>query len=425
VTNVNQTGDRRPLLVRAAGVVDARRVDARPGAVLLAEGRVVASGAVEDVGAVAGARIVDLPRELVIPPLVNAHAHLDLSHLGPRPFGGDFATWIDGIRAGRAAGEPELTAAVERGVELALSGGTAFVGDIAGAGSTTPLRVLRASPLRGVSFLEVFGIGRGQPAAVERLRAAAAGDPAGAERGVRLGLQPHAPYSCGPEVYRAALALGRPVATHLAETPEELRFVAHGDGPLADMLRRFGVWDPGAGGGGRHPVDWLLEVIGTAPCLAAHLNYVEPEHLERLADSSISVAYCPRASAYFGHPRDGAPPHRYAEMIEAGVTVALGTDSLVCLDTPGRISVVDEMRLLHRRDGADPRTLLRMATIDGAAALGVDPAEVDLAPGPVAGLLAVPFDAEGDPLRAALAGDAPPRWVVGPTVRADGRAASP
>ena len=103
-------------------------------------------------------------------------------------------------------------------------------------------------------------------------------------------------------------------------------------------------------------------------------------------------------------------------MLASGINVALGTDSMLCLDTPNRISVLDEMRLLHRRDNADPRLLLQMGTTNGAIALGVEPSRFTLDPGPVAGLIALDINPDNalDPLRQILVGDAPPEWLSGP-----------
>ena len=161
---------------------------------------------------------------------------------------------------------------------------------------------------------------------------------------------------------------------------------------------------------------YLADALRATPFIAAHLNYVEDRQLELLADWRTTVAYCPRASAYFGHPQPGRSPHRYRQMLEAGVNVALGTDSLICLDTPNRISVLDEMRFLYRRDGTDPMTLLRMATTAGAVALGADPSLVTLAPGPTAGVLAATFDPRNplDPFRQVLQRNDPVRWIVAP-----------
>jgi cytosine/adenosine deaminase-related metal-dependent hydrolase len=306
------------------------------------------------------------------------------------------------------------------GIALARAGGTAIVGDIAGVGSRVPLGELRRAGMRGVSFLEVFGIGWRQEKAIQTLRRAVDEIPAD-EDGVRLGLQPHAPYSCGVEVYRAAAGLGRPLATHLAETLEEIRFVERADGPLADLLRRLGVWDDTIVGHRQHPIDALAEPLAAAPFLAAHLNYIEPRHLEMLARRRLTVAYCPRASAYFGHPHDGRPPHQYRAMLQAGVNVALGTDGLLCLDTPDRISILDEMRFLFRRDGVEPRMLLRMGTINGAAALGFDERRVTFQPGPTLGVLALSIDGESgeDPLRQVMRGDDAPRRVIEPSPPGD------
>ena len=132
-----------------------------------------------------------------------------------------------------------------------------------------------------------------------------------------------------------------------------------------------------------------------------------------MARRKIGVAYCPRASAYFGHAN-----HRYRDMLGAGVNVALGTDSILCLGTADRISVLDEMRLLHRRDATDPMTLLAMTTIKGARVLGTRESLVTLKPGESAGLLALrigdaPTSAH-EAMVQAMKRDDPPRWVLGP-----------
>jgi aminodeoxyfutalosine deaminase len=419
----------RRVLLRGAMVVDGRGVRAAPGALLLEGARCLAAGTPQAIGQPAHAEVIDLPDMVMMPALVNAHAHLDLSHIGPMAYArengvsqqGDggkssaFVRWVDVIRARRRSTEQEIGAAVRQGVELGQKGGTAIIGDIAGARSLTAVSALRASGLAGVSFLEVFGVGRRQQEAIVALRDAVEST-AQWENGVRLGLQPHAPYSCGSNVYRVAAEMNYPLATHLAETLEELEFVANASGPLAEMLRRFGVWDDSITGSGKHPIDLLAETLERSPMIAVHLNYIEEGHIEKLARWPVSVAYCPRASAYFGHPHEGHPPHRYGEMLDAGVNVALGTDSLVCLDTPERISVLDDMRFLFRRDLTDPIRLLLMATNNGATALGFDPSVVTFEPGPIAGVLGVPIDPADDvaPLEQALLRHDAPRWLVGP-----------
>src|SRR5690606_3253336 len=123
----------------------------------------------------ATARRIDRRRSVIVPGLVNAHTHLDLTHLGPSPHdpADGFMAWVDRIRAGRLAGDAEIEASVALGARLSRRGGVVAVGDIAGAPagrcSLAPLRALRASGLIGTSYLEYFGIGRGEAGAKERV----------------------------------------------------------------------------------------------------------------------------------------------------------------------------------------------------------------------------------------------------------------
>ena len=402
-------------LIRAALVVDGQGRRASPGAVLLENARILACGEPATIGQPSGATVTDLPDAVVLPALVNVHCHLDLSHIGPMPLDGDFVSWIEQLRPARAGTDEAIAASVQRGIELALAGGTALVGDIAGVRSLVPIRQLRASNLAGVSFLEIFGLGDRQVDAVRTMQEVVRGFPAD-ERGIRLGLQPHAPYSCGRAVYEAAVQLQRPLATHLAETLEELEFVDMATGPLAAMLRRFGVWEDSIPGHRCHPIEYPAQILSQEPVVVAHVNYLDTGHVDKLAGWPITIAYCPRASAYFGHPHAGRSPHRYRDMLDLGVNVALGTDGLPCLDTPDRISVLDDIRFLYQRDGVDPITLLRMATVAGASALGFDESLVTLAPGPTAGLLAVQINGNDpdEPLAQVLRRDDAPQWVAGP-----------
>ena len=383
--------------------------------------------------AAAGAVRVDLPGRLVLPALVNAHTHLDLTDAGEIPHAEEapFTNWIAEVMRRRASDTDDVAASVRRGVELSLRGGTAAVGDIAGQDASgpnlVPARVLRDSPLAGTSFVELFGLGAREPAGLERLAGfvrAHADDLADRSGSVRVGLQPHAPYSCSPGLYRAAVGAARdhdlPLSTHLAETAEERAFVADLAGPLADFARGLGLWNEALGrdlGRGLRPVAHLAAVLAGArdagqPFLLAHCADVADAEIDVLARCGVGVAYCPRAAAHLGAPaRLG--PHRYRDMLAAGVNVCLGTDSVACLPSDqverNGLSVLDEMRLLHRRDGTYPRTLLAMATVNGARALGLDESGFLLSPGSTPlGLVAVSIDGSGEPLAGALRSDAPP-----------------
>jgi aminodeoxyfutalosine deaminase len=409
----------RRTLFLAPVIIDANRRCA-PGALLLDGDLIVAAGPPAEVGKSDDWTVHQLHDEVLMPAMVNGHAHLDLSHIGPQPYTGDFTSWVNLVRSNRASEEHAIAKSVRKGVELSCAGGTALIGDIAGVRSEIPLRTLRASGMGGVSFLEFFGIGKSQAQVVELMKTMIMAQKR-IERGVVAGLQPHAPYSCGVDVYRAASEAGCPIATHLAETPDELQLIANASGPLRHMLETIGVWDDTIIGSGKHPIEHLEHALSRAPVIAAHVNYVGEHQLTLLAKWGTTVAYCPRASAYFGHPMNDSPPHRYREMIERGINVALGTDSLVCLETADRLGVIDDMRLLHRRDQTDALLLMRMATINGAMALGFDPRLVQLNAGPTAGVIALKFEPAKaiDPVEQVLLSDFAPRWIAGPVTARD------
>ncbi len=373
------------------------------------------------------------PDAILLPGLVNAHTHLDLTHIGPRDFvaSGGFVGWVDMVRAARCLEPDTIADAVRQGIRQSLLGGVVAVGDIAGAPRAfpqrAPLDALASSPLSGVSFAEFFAIGKPEHANRARIADFLATTPHHPTPHVRLGLQPHATNTVSKPTFLWAIEQAArdslPLMTHLAETPEERRFIAEAKGPQRELLERLGVWDDAILehiGQGASPVAHLAPVLSHAralgvPCAVAHVNDASDDDLELLASTGAIVCYCPRASDYF-RAHDALGPHRYRDMLAAGIPVALGTDSIINLppDTalpngPG-MSTLDEMRYLFRRDHTDPRTLLAMATTTAARALALPPANFTLASNvEPAGIVAVPIRAsEPDPLRAALNGSASP-----------------
>jgi cytosine/adenosine deaminase-related metal-dependent hydrolase len=383
------------------------------------------------------ARTTDLPDSLILPSLVNAHTHLDLTHIGPRPFDPDkgFAAWARMIIAERFVDSDPLARSVLEGICLSLAGGVAAVGDIAGVMQSTPIHTIANSPLLGVSFIEYFGLGPRQTQSIDRITSflrtlgmsessSRRSDRAGESRGtVRLGLQPHAPYTAGPRLMQWTAehkhAHNTPICTHLAETAAEHEFIAHATGPFRALLEHLNLWDDSILNDcakGEHPIAHLAHALRITPWLLAHVNDCDDEGLRTLAETRAAVAYCPRSSHYFRN-HESFGPHRYRDMLHVGINVCLGTDSIVNLpaDESDRLSTLDEMRFLHRRDHTDPFTLLQMATVNGARALDLDPSLFTLRsrlPRPIAGLIAVNLDpsiSAPSPLHRALLSPTPPR----------------
>lgn len=420
-----------PLLITAAGLADASRSVPGPVAVLVEGLRVLAVGRPEAVGGHPGAgaaRRVDLSGSVLLPGLVNAHTHLDLTHVGPIPYdpAGGFVGWLGQVVSRRAPDPDGIRASVQRGIALSLRGGVVAVGDIAGVSKLEPIEELRDSPLIGVSFLEFFAIGSRAEVALARTGEALAGAAcvvAGQDR-VRLGLSPHAPYTVGMDSYRWAARecprRGIALCTHLAESPEEHMLIASGGSAFVALLQRLGVWDDAVAaefGRGESPVAHLAPVLREGPAIAVHVNDCSDADLEVLASTGTTVLYCPRSSEYF-HQRKAFGAHRYRDMLSAGVTVALGTDSIMNLppEQSDRLSTLDEMRLLWRRDGTDPATLLAMATTNGARALGLEESRFRFPEreATVAGITAVPVDLPNpqDPLAAALESTHAPMLIL-------------
>lgn len=375
-------------------------------------------------------RRIDLRDSVILPGFVNAHTHLDLTSVGPFEGGrGDFPRFLGHVVQHRPGEEGAIRKSVQRGIELSLAGGVVAVGDIAGCPPTgpsaVPFEVLAASNLAGVSFIEYFGIGLADVDRAAKATEVVSRCISRATPRVRPGLSPHAPYTVSPAAYRRTVAdaagFAVPVCTHLAESQAEREFIATGTGPHRRLLERFGLWHDGLQAEfstGRTPISHMSPVLAESGTLVVHCNDVSNADLGMLAGP---VAYCPRSSSYFQAEKTFGP-HRYRDMLAAGINVCLGTDSIINLPDAaadpdrGGISVLDEARFLFARDGTDAATLVGMITTRGARALGL--AESEYRFGAVGqactprGVVAVGLgNRAGDPLNRVMGGHAVPKLL--------------
>jgi cytosine/adenosine deaminase-related metal-dependent hydrolase len=410
----------------AAAIRDAQGTSARPGAIAVRNGKIVAAGRPDDLPKriVERAETVDYPESLLMPTLVNAHTHLDLTGIGQLSYHGDFIGWLRSVMDRRPREPGPIAEAVHQGMRLAREAGVGYMGDVAGSVAAIESRIHapRELIIPGVSYLECVGIGRQQAEQFDRTVNALDQLPfetpvPGQDRGVVLGIEPHAPYSTGKQVYELATKLSHRriyrLATHLAESQAELEFVRSGTGPFAELLKSLGKWDQTIQPAGSHPVDWLEPELKRGRWLLAHCNYVDNRHIEILQRTGTAVAYCPVASDYFGHRG-----HRYLEMLEEGVNVCVGTDSILCQGPADHVddqplSVFRQMRYLYRRDGTAPETLLKMGTTNGMLALEYSEADATLRKGAPANFAAVAIDPtdDTDPLTQALTSGYPVRNI--------------
>jgi cytosine/adenosine deaminase-related metal-dependent hydrolase len=350
---------------------------------------------------------VDLGDAAVLPGLVNAHTHLDLSGLRGRVrYNGDFTAWLRAvIRHRRARSAKKIQADIRAGVEESIRHGVTLVGDVAAGGASWT--ELAKAPLRAVVFHEMLGLPRDRAEqALVTARAWLAEHRAAPT--CRPGLSPHAPYSVRGNLFFEAARLARgcqphaPLAVHLAETREELELLQHHRGPFVEFLQELGVWDPeGLPDSPRSVLSLCNQPI---PKLVLHGNYLA---ITGRLPRGTAVVYCPRTHASFGHAL-----HPFRDFLARGVTVALGTDSLA--SNPD-LDLLAEARFLHRQfpnfPGAD---LLRMASLLGARALGWEDETGSLEAGKSADLIVVPLPPgdDADPHRLVLGSDRPVRRVL-------------
>jgi cytosine/adenosine deaminase-related metal-dependent hydrolase len=397
-------------LVSAAYVATMAGPIVRDGAILCDNGFILAVGNARELRAAHpdAENHLDLGNALLLPGLVNAHTHLELTALGQLAPPRTFVDWVLDLR-NRIMDVPDLNAFIRTGTRAGLAQcqkfGVTTVGDITlNPALTRP--ILREAHMTGVSFGEVLGMA-GRREQLEPRLAAAVTPPAAptlAESDLlSFGIEPHAPYSLDLPGYRRcvteAVARSMPLATHLAETPDEVAFLASGTGEFARLWHVLGDWreDVPRFEGGPIRAMAAVGLLDRAPLLA-HVNYADDDELALLAGTRASVVYCPRTHAYFGHP-----PHRFADMLRMGINVALGTDSAA--SSPD-LNPLEEARLVHRiRPDLPTSILFEMITTRGARALGMEGIVGRLAPGMRACYCAFPVRTD-DPLTEVLETDA-------------------
>jgi cytosine/adenosine deaminase-related metal-dependent hydrolase len=349
----------------------------------------------------------DLGNVAILPGLVNAHTHLDLTGLrGLAPPSSDFTRWLRQVIAHRRSRTREQTRQdVQAGLSECLRFGTTLVGDISGDGASWD--VLEGAPLRAVVFRELLGLTQ------ERAQQALADADAWlqshrATATCRPGLSPHAPYSARADLIGRSKGLAEkhnaPVAIHLAESAAEMELMRRRSGPLVPFLKELGVWD--AEGLADSPAQvmraasWRLRI----PQLFIHGNYLARNAAVRPRDT---VVYCPRTHAAFGHP-----PHPFREFLARKRRVALGTDSLA--SNPD-LDLLAEARFLYRlHPDLAGDVLLRMATLSGAEALDWADQTGSLDAGKSADLIVLPLPDKdvADPHRLLFDSTLPVRAVM-------------
>jgi cytosine/adenosine deaminase-related metal-dependent hydrolase len=326
------------------------------------------------------ATVRDFGEAAILPGFVNTHSHLELTAFRGRLKDPHFQRWISElIRLKRERlDDADLLVSARLGCVEAIRAGVTTLADTADAAA--PFEAVVESGQRAVIFQECFGPAAGQAGESVTALRAKVGDylDRAAEFGVgarlKVGVSPHAPYSVSAELYRKVVKLARDekldVAIHAAESRDEANLLRDGTGAFAAALRARGI---GFAPPGCSTVEYLdrLGVLELKPLLI-HCVSVDDTDIELLARAGARVAHCPKSNAKFGH---GVAPLR--ALLDAGVSVGLGTDSVASNNTCDLIEEARFAALLHRAAHEDasllsPDDLLRMMTLDGARCLGLE-----------------------------------------------------
>lgn len=349
---------------------------------------------------------VDFGDAAILPGLVNAHVHLDLAGMRglavPAP-GEPFPDWLRRVIAHRRTRSPEqVQADIRAGLAECVRTGTTLLGDISAGGASWD--ALACGPVRAIVFNEVLGMAPDRVEAAMKVLETWPYNRPDSEF-ARPGVSPHAPYSTHRAAIMLAAGINTPLTMHLAESAEEVELLEHRTGPFVQFLQDLNAWDPREMARGVANALDLLR-ISTRPILLAHGNYLPPD---AQLSANTTIVYCPRTHAAFGHP-----PHPFRELLARGVRVALGTDGL---SSNPDLDLLAEVRFLYGRFPDVPgETLLWMATLAGAEALGWADACGSLEPGKSADWVVVPLSGErDDPYRSWLGNAEPVRevWVRG------------
>ncbi len=313
---------------------------------------------------------------VLMPPLVNAHLHLELSALKNHlPFNRGFKPWVKMLLEKREAlGKEKLMKQARVSVQDLLQSGTLYVGDISTLGITGD--IIKDSGLTGVIFHEFLG--SDIPAVFTRKN-----------ESVSFSVAGHAPHTSSPQLLKAlkkiATSKQLPFSIHVAESDDESEFIHGKKGSWADFLTARGIdfssWDIGS----KTPVSYVYDIgLLDSSTLAVHLLNVNEKDMDILARSKTKTCVCPRSNWNLHKKLPDIET-----MIQKGIQPALGTDSLASCDS---LNVLDEMVFVQKHyPNLDPCTIVAMGTINGARALGVEHMTGTLSKGKKAQFLYLPL----------------------------------
>lgn len=371
------------------------------GAVLVRGDRIVAVGTRAEIEAAnPGEEVRDFGMAVLMPGFVDLHTHLEYAIFRGAVDDVPYTQWkMQVVQKSERLEVADWADSAQLGALEAVGSGITTIADITKSGHS--VEAAKAVGLGGVVYREVSTMDKSKVA--DRMAEAREDVADWAERvdghALEIGIAPHSPYTCHPSLFEAAAGLaiekGMPAAIHLAGSRDEYDFVRYGSSNLAQDFREQAGWrDVAWMPTGVSPVRYVLQwgLFSVPRLLAVHCVQVDEADCEVLAGHDVKIAHCPRCNAKLGM---GIAPMRL--FFKYGLTVGIGTDSPASNNT---LDPFDEMRiglLLQRGVSGESdffrfftaRTFIRLATIHGARALGLEHEIGSLEPGKRADVIAV------------------------------------
>lgn len=368
------------------------------GAVALDDGKIVAVGTAQSLTTqYPDATVRNFDTHVVMPGLVNAHAHLDLTH-----FLGDdtnFIQWlVSMLKYQRSAQMAQLIPAIQRGLSQVIASGTTCVGDFASCEAT--FQLAKEMGVRTVIFPSIAGgIGMQAQDRFESALALVEKYLDEDEPTIHAGLGPSAPYLLSRHLLRVtsqhAKEMGVPLMIHATESFAEMEFFFDSQGPIGtDLFPSLGWGNDLPPAFRKTPIQYLNDIgfLDASPTIIGGIH-LGARDFALLARHMCRVVFCPRANKIFAH---GKFP--WNKLHDNGIPVALGTEATT---QPPDFNLWQEMKTVLENelasDNPSAKDLLHMATMGGARALGLEHRVGSLTPGKLADIIAVEAPDMADP----------------------------
>ena len=369
----NQNNVKPPTITHKAGwvLIDPWHI-VRDGFVKVESGKIVDVG--QGRGGSSSEQIIDHGPGVLMPCLVNAHTHLELSALKNKTKSNSgFIAWVQSVIEKRdQCSEKNLLDGFLAGIKDLVNSGSLVIGDIAGLELSR--QPFLESNVSGVRFREYLGADFNFSFNCEKIKS-----------DKTISLAGHAPHTTASDLLVKLKSVTTryclPFSLHLAESEDEVKFLTSGKGAWADFLDQRKIDSSAIKLAGAGPVKYADQLgLLDDKTLAVHLVFSEKKDFQILSEKKVNVCLCPKSNMLLHKKLPDVPL-----MLKSGLKLCIGTDSLASNDS---LSLFDEMKFLSQSfSGISPKDMIAMATINGAAALGFKDQFGRLTPGRMAKMI--------------------------------------